>query len=110
LPCAVESVLAQTVKEFDPFIGCDGAPVETIDRAQEHARRDPRIKVLTLSKGERIGEAYLHNALMTASARCVAHIGDDDLWFPTHLEELEKLLQKADFGHLMHDRVDSRRR
>jgi hypothetical protein len=39
---------------------------------------------------------------MAASGRYVAHIEDDDLWFPTHLEELEKLLQIADFGHLMH--------
>jgi glycosyltransferase involved in cell wall biosynthesis len=102
LPCAVESVLAQTVKEFELFVICDGAPVETIDCARQHARRDPRIKVLVLPKGERIGEAHLHNALMAASGRYVAHIEDDDLWFPTHLEELEKLLQIADFGHVMH--------
>jgi len=95
-------VLAQTVKEFELFVVCDGAPVETIDCAREHARRDPRIKVLVFPKGERWGEAHLHNALMAASGRYVAHIEDDDLWFPTHLEELEKLLQKADFGHLMH--------
>jgi glycosyltransferase involved in cell wall biosynthesis len=95
-------VLAQTVEEFELFVVCDGAPVETIDCAQEHARRDPRIKVFAFPKGERIGEAHLHNALMAASGRYVAHIEDDDLWFPTHLEELEKLLQIADFGHLMH--------
>jgi hypothetical protein len=95
-------VLAQTVKDFELFVICDGAPVETIDCAREQARRDPRIKVLVFPKGERIGEAHLHNALMAASSRYVAHIEDDDLWFPTHLEELEKLLQIADFGHLMH--------
>jgi hypothetical protein len=67
----------------------------------EHALRDPRIKVLVFPKAER-WEAHLHNALMAASGRYIAHIEDDDLWFPTHLEELEKLLQIADFGHLMH--------
>jgi glycosyltransferase involved in cell wall biosynthesis len=102
LPCAVESVLAQTVKEFELFIVCDGAPVETIDCAREQAGRDPRIKALVFPKGERIGEAHLHDALRVASGRYVAHIEDDDLWFPTHLEELERLLQTADFGHLMH--------
>jgi glycosyltransferase involved in cell wall biosynthesis len=102
LPCSVESVLVQTVKEFELFVVCDGAPVETIDCARDHARRDPRIKVLVFPKGERSGQAHLHNALMVASGRYVAHIEDDDLWFPTHLEELEKLLQIADFGHLMH--------
>jgi glycosyltransferase involved in cell wall biosynthesis len=102
LPCAVESVLAQTIKEFELFVVCDGAPVETIDCAREQALRDPRIKVLVFPKGERIGEAHLHNALMAASGRYVAHIEDDDLWFPFHLEEMEKLLQVAHFGHLMH--------
>jgi glycosyltransferase involved in cell wall biosynthesis/regulator of replication initiation timing len=102
LPFAVESVLAQTVEEFELFVICDGAPVETIDCAREHARRDPRIKVLVFPKGERIGEAHLHNALLAASGRYVAHIEDDDLWFPAHLEEMEQLLRIADFGHLMH--------
>src|SRR5256885_411056 len=62
LSCAIESVLAQTVKEFELFVVCDGAPVETIDCAREQAGRDPRIKVLVFPKGERIGEAHLHDA------------------------------------------------
>jgi glycosyltransferase involved in cell wall biosynthesis len=102
LPYAIESVLAQTIGEFELFVVCDGAPVETIACAQEHARRDPRVKVLNFPKGERMGEAHWHKALMAASGRYVAHIEDDDMWFPTHLEELEKLLQIADFGNLMH--------
>lgn len=102
LPFAIESVLAQTVNEFELLVVCDGAPPETIEYAQERARCDPRIKVLVFPKGERFGEAHWHKALMTASGRYVAHIEDDDLWFPCHLEELEKLLQTADFGHLLH--------
>ena len=39
---------------------------------------------------------------MATSGRYVAHIEDDNLWFPTHLEALKKVLQTADFGHLMH--------
>jgi glycosyltransferase involved in cell wall biosynthesis len=102
LPFAVESVLAQSVEEFELFVVCDDAPIETIDWAQEHARHDPRIKVFAFPKSERFGEEHWHNALTAASGLYVAHIEDDDLWFPTHLEELEKLLQIADFGHLMH--------
>lgn len=102
LPFAIESVLAQSVREFELLIVCDGAPPETVECAREHARRDPRIKVLDFPKGERIGEAHWHNVLITANGRYVAHLEDDDLWFPCHLEELEKLLQTADFGHLLH--------
>jgi glycosyltransferase involved in cell wall biosynthesis len=102
LPLAIESVLAQGVEEFELFVVCDGAPIETIDWAQEHARHDPRIKVFAFPKGERFGEAHLHNALTAASGLYVAHIEDDDLWFPNHLEELQRLLETCDFGHLMH--------
>ena len=37
-----------------------------------------------------------------AAGRYVAQIGDDDLWFPNHLSELEILLSNADFGNLLH--------
>jgi glycosyltransferase involved in cell wall biosynthesis len=102
LPLAVESVLAQSVEEFELFVVCDGAPIETIEWAQEHARHDPRIKVFTFPKGERSGVGHWQNALTAASGLYVAHIEDDDLWFPTHLEELQRLLETCDFGHLMH--------
>jgi glycosyltransferase involved in cell wall biosynthesis len=102
LPYAIKSVLEQTVEKFELFVICDGAPPETVECAQEHARSDPRIKVLVFPKGERIGEAYWHETLMGASGRYVAHIEDDDLWFPSHLEELENLLNTVDFGNLMH--------
>ena len=102
LPLAVESVLAQSVQEFELFVVCDGAPIETIDWAQEHARHDPRIKVFTFPKGERSGVGHWQNALTAASGLYVAHIEDDDLWFPNHLEELQRLLEKCDFGHVMH--------
>jgi glycosyltransferase involved in cell wall biosynthesis len=102
LPYAIKSVLAQTVEQFELVVICDGAPAETIECAQEHAGRDPRVRALIFPKGERLGEAYWHKALETAAGRYVAHIEDDDLWFPNHLEELEKVLQSADFGNLMH--------
>lgn len=102
LPIAIESVLAQTIQEFEILVVCDGAPPETIECANEYARRDPRIKVLLFPKGERFGEAHWHVALASATGRYVAHIEDDDLWFPDHLQELQKLLQEVDFGHLLH--------
>jgi glycosyltransferase involved in cell wall biosynthesis len=107
LPFAIESVLAQTVAEFELFVVSDGAPPETIDCANEFARRDPRVKVFIFSKGARIGEANWHAALGSASGRYVAHLEDDDLWFPNHLEELEKLLLTVDFGHTIYVRAHS---
>jgi succinoglycan biosynthesis protein ExoW len=102
LPFAIESVLAQSVPAFELCVVCDGAPAETAACAQDYARRDARIKVLSFPKGERNGEAHRHTALAGAAGRYVAHIADDDLWFPDHLAELEILLAKADFGNLLH--------
>ena len=37
--------------------------------------------------------------LDAASSLYVAHLEDDDLWFPNHLAEIELMLQEVDFGH-----------
>jgi glycosyltransferase involved in cell wall biosynthesis len=100
LPLAVDTVLNQTVGDFELFIICDGAPAETAARAREFERRDRRIKAFVRPKGERHGELWRHLALQEASGKYVAHINDDDLWFPHHLEEMAALLAEADFGNL----------
>jgi glycosyltransferase involved in cell wall biosynthesis len=102
LPFAIESVLAQSVPEFELFVICDGAPAETVACARDYARRDARVKVFPFPKGQRHGEAHRHTVLGGAAGRYVAQIADDDLWFPDHLAELEILLSKADFGNLLH--------
>jgi glycosyl transferase family 2 len=102
LPYAIETVLAQNLADLELFVICDGAPGTTVACAQEYAARDARTTVLVFPKGERQGEAYRHLALARAKGEYVAHISDDDLWFPNHLEQLEKLLQTVDFGHVIH--------
>jgi glycosyltransferase involved in cell wall biosynthesis len=102
LPYAIESVLAQTHQDFQLIVVCDGAPAETAACADAYAARDPRIKTFARPKGERHGEAHRHAALMElGTGDHVAHIGDEDLWFPDHLEEIERLLADADFGHVI---------
>ena len=44
-------------------------------------------------KGDRHGEAHRHAALAEARGELVAHICDDDLWFPEHLAEPGKRYQ-----------------
>jgi len=100
LPLAIESVLEQSLTDFELVVICDGAPGETVACAEEYARRDARVKVNGHSKSERQAEAYRHIALAASGARYVAHVCDDDLWFPNHLVEMEKLLSATDFGNL----------
>ena len=89
-------------QDFELFVVCDGAPDETRVCANRFAAEDDRIRVFAFDKGERNGEAHRHTALAEASGRYVAHIADDDLWFPDHLTELAKLLAKVDFGNVTH--------
>jgi hypothetical protein len=101
LPFAIESVLAQRERRFELFVVCDGTPPETVRVAESYAARDPRVRVLAFPKGERHGERHRHTALEQASGELVAHLGDDDLWFPAYLGELSRLLEVVDFGNLL---------
>lgn len=101
LPYAIETVLAQTLTAFELFIICDGAPEQTVVCAQSFAARDPRVRVFAFAKGEAAGQAHRHAALEQAKGRYIAHIADDDLWFPNHLVEMGKLLDKVDFGNVL---------
>ena len=102
LPFAIESALRQTVQDFELFIVCDGAPEETVQCAKVYSARDGRIRVYSFPKGLRHGEAHRDTALKDARSSYVAHLGDDDIWLPNHLSELECLLKTCDFGNLLH--------
>ena len=102
LPYAVESVLSQTVEDFNLCIICDGAPQETVTVARKLAEKDQRITVHVYPKGRRIGEEHRHAVMEKANSRYVAQIADDDIWMNNHLSELSMLLQEVDFGNLLH--------
>lgn len=98
LPLAVESLQRQTRQDWELFIICDGPPRETVEWAKSAAADDPRITVFDCPKGERNGEEHRHAALQQAKGTYVAHLADDNLWFPDHLELIEEVLRGADLG------------
>lgn len=102
LPFAVESVLAQNDRSFELFILCDGAPQETVDRAEQLAKTDDRIHVRAFPKGERHGELYRAQIVEEESrGEYICQIADDDLWMPDFLSQMRRLLDEADFGNLL---------
>lgn len=105
LPFAVRSVLAQTARSFELVIVCDGAPGATVAEAERLAETDDRVRVAAFAKGARHGEAHRATVLEGARGVKVAHLGDDDLWFPDHLEVLGRLLDRVDFGNVLQMRV-----
>lgn len=102
LRLAVRSVRRQTMTDFELFIVGDGVGDDTRAVVAELAAEDSRIRFFDLPKGPRKGEAHRHTALAEARGRFVAYLGDDDIWFPDHLETLGTVLEDADFGHTMH--------
>lgn len=105
LPFSVDSVLRQTVGDFELFIICDGAPEATVETAKSLAEQDDRITVFPFKKDMMWGETHLATALEQANGKYVAHIEDDDIWLPNHLAVLEDLLSRVDFGNTQAARV-----
>jgi succinoglycan biosynthesis protein ExoW len=100
LPFALESVLWQSHRDFELFVVCDGVP-DAAKCARDFAASDPRIRVFDFEKDEHRGERHRDKVLALASGEFVAHIADDDIWFPDHLNELAALLTDVEFGNLV---------
>ncbi len=107
LEFAIESVLNQSRQDFELHIVCDGAPASTLRVAAAWAHSDNRIFVHFHPKGEGHGEHYRDLAIRENPGRFVCQIADDDLWFPNHLAEIERLLEKVQFGHTIQIQVES---
>ena len=96
---AIDSVLEQTVGDFEIFVVCDGSPPETHAVLADYAERDGRIRAFKFEKGAVHGEASRHEALEEATGVAVAYLSDDDFWFPDHLATMGELLADADFAN-----------
>lgn len=104
---SVASVLAQTIGDLELFVIGDGVTPETRDVVAELVAQDQRVRFIDRPKHERRGEPYRHEVLSEqASGSVVAYICDRDLWLPTHLEELTRCLEAADFAHTLRFWID----
>jgi GalNAc5-diNAcBac-PP-undecaprenol beta-1,3-glucosyltransferase len=96
---AINSVREQTHKDWELYIVADGAPAAALAAVDSAVGDDPRIRVFRFAKGERHGEAWRHEVLQQATGEAVCYLGDDDFWFPDHLEHMQPMLESADFAH-----------
>lgn len=94
---SVASALNQTAEDFEVLVVGDGVPEVTRELMGELAGQDDRVRFLDRPKGEHRGERLRHDAISEARSEIVCYLADDDLWLPTHLEELLPLLAHADF-------------
>jgi glycosyltransferase involved in cell wall biosynthesis len=83
LPAALESLLAQTLTDWEAVVVDDGSPLPVAPLVPE----DPRLTVVRHPRNLGLGAA-LNTGLDATGAPYVAYLPHDDLWTPEHLATL----------------------
>lgn len=100
LVSSVESILNQTLQDFELILINDGSTDNTQEVLFELAKRDKRIKAYSNEKN--IGNGKTRNkALEIAAGEYIAMLGDDDVSLPERLEIQAKYLDENPTVSLM---------
>lgn len=93
----IEAIQAQTYTTWELLITDDCSSDNSIEVIQQYAAKDPRVKVLTLSKNGGAGAAR-NNSIEHAQGRYIAFCDSDDKWLPEKLEKQLKLMDEKKAG------------
>jgi len=95
---AIESILRQTLIDFELIIVDDGSSDGTRKIARECARRDPRIRILCQDHAGLV--TALNKGCQAARAEYIARLDSDDLAMPERLEQQIKEMRSRDIALL----------
>lgn len=107
LPKTIESVFAQTYKNWEMLIVDDCSPDNTNRLIESYVKQDGRIKLIKLEKNS--GAAVARNkAIELAQGRYIAFLDSDDRWLPHKLEAQISFMQKKDiaFSYTAYDKIN----
>ena len=93
----IESVQAQTYKNWEMIIVDDLSPDNSNEIIEEYIKKDNRIKLIKLEKNS--GPAVARNrAIEEAKGRYIAFLDADDLWYPEKLEKQISFMDTNNYG------------
>jgi len=101
LNSAVNSVYAQTFRDWELIIADDDSQDKRIHALYETLERDPYV---TIMRGQRVPENYrkthkmnavrINSAIQLANGRFVTYLSDDNVWLSTRCARLMKVFKK----------------
>lgn len=83
----IESILAQTIQDFELVVCDDCSTDETVSILNTYASEDNRIHVFVNERNLGFKKNF-ENAILKAQGDFVALCDQDDIWLPNHLESL----------------------
>jgi glycosyltransferase involved in cell wall biosynthesis len=97
LRCAIESVLWQTLNDFELWVIGDGCTDDSADVVATF--EDPRVHWYNLPRNSGYQSEPNNEGLRRAKGKYVAYLNHDDLWLPNHLQVLVHRIEEtgADF-------------
>lgn len=93
---SVESIMAQTYRNWELLISDDGSTDDTVDIVEAYAQKDERILLFKLDSNSGAGEAR-NNSIRKAQGRYIAFCDSDDMWMPTKLEKQLEFMQSNNY-------------
>jgi glycosyltransferase involved in cell wall biosynthesis len=94
LPLAVELALNHSLIEIEVIIIGDGVTDLTRRVIRDLVASDTRVRFLDYPKGENHGEKYRDLAIKFSRSEFIFYLCDDDLFMPSHVENLLTLLKQ----------------
>jgi len=104
LPQAIESVLAQTYRDFEIILINDGSTDATSEIAERYTKQHPD-KIRYISQDNQGLAKARNTGIRHSRASYIALLDADDVWLPCRLHEGIKILEKDPSVGLVHGRV-----